>query len=356
MNNWEKEEKGLEVEALSEEKREMNEIWEAMVREVLSTTRIDPETKGKQLEMYVQFTGEVTVQHVRALQSSNYGLCFKKFLELWHSRGKSNELNDFAQGAELFGRLSTVTHSCFREIQHHEKGGKQLTDEEVLRKAQFLTTYYWDKNHSNFNVDDVSKQLSIYLASGMEWDHIDKSLLCMSVRRAYDVELAKGKTLSEQLTEKWFGEFSIFGIFVLMAVRFICFVIPRLIGFVIIVGVGLWSINNLDSSKHPILASLGLLWVSISAVSTFIHYGTREIRHTLKRIVRPPYLKWTEMEPFIDADLYALNQAVNHFRVPHTNLRLVREQLVRLQNSDVQFPVQLLTLIDRAIWKGSHYW
>jgi hypothetical protein len=38
------------------------------------------------------------------------------------------------------------------------------------------------------------------------------------------------------------------------------------------------------------------------------------------------------------------------------DLRLAREQLARLQSTDVDLPVQLLTLIDRAIAKGKDYW
>jgi hypothetical protein len=37
-------------------------------------------------------------------------------------------------------------------------------------------------------------------------------------------------------------------------------------------------------------------------------------------------------------------------------LRLAREQLARLQSTDVDLPVQLLTLMDRAIAKGKDDW
>ena len=351
MNNNEYEEQ-LKEDALAEEKRDMDLVWRKMVKAVLSTTRIDPNTRGKQLEMFIPFTGEVTDEHIRALQSSNYGLSFISFIELWKSRLAPKQWDDIDQGAELFRRLSTTTASCFREIQHYEKEGKRLTDEEILRAVPFLTTDYWDSNHSNFGVNEVSEQLNLYLTSGMEWDHIDKSLLRMCVRRAYDVEQAKKKSLSAQLTERWFDESSVFGFFVSIALRVTGYVLPELIAFVVVAGIFLWSINNLDSSNHPFIAFLGLLYVAISVVSM----GTREIRHTLKRIVRPPYPEWNEIDPFVDADLYALNQAVNHLSAPHTNLRLAREQLIRLQNTELQFPVQLLTFIDRAISKGEHYW
>ena len=58
----------------------------------------------------------------------------------------------------------------------------------------------------------------------------------------------------------------------------------------------------------------------------------------------------------MNVDLWAMNRAVNTFRQGHINLRLVREQLARLQNTEIKLPVQLLTLIDRSIAKGVHYW
>jgi hypothetical protein len=56
------------------------------------------------------------------------------------------------------------------------------------------------------------------------------------------------------------------------------------------------------------------------------------------------------------ADLHALNREVNAYRHSHINLRLVRTQLARLQNTEIKLPVQLLTLIDRSIAAGHHYW
>jgi hypothetical protein len=61
-------------------------------------------------------------------------------------------------------------------------------------------------------------------------------------------------------------------------------------------------------------------------------------------------------DPSVNVDLWSLNKAVNAYRSGHINLRLVREQLSRLQNTEIRFPVQLLTLIDRSIAKGVHHW
>lgn len=335
---------------------EICESWKQMARTILSTTRIDASTKGKNFELFVQFSGDITDDHVRSLQSSEYGRRFKSYIELWRSRPSRSGWADISHGVELFTKISTVTHSCFREVQHLEKSGKQLTDLEILKNAQFLTTRYWDKSHLNFEVNALAEQLNTYISSEMEWEYIGKTLLRMCVRRAYNVEFENGRSLSDIVSEKIFGSSSMVGIFATVILRILGYLTPRLIGIAIIVGVFLWSINNLDSSKHPILASLGLLFSVVSGVGTFIRYGTKEIRDALERIVRPPHSKWNEFEPFIDADLYAIDQAINHFCTPHINLRLVREQLIRLQRSDVQIPVQFLTLVDRAISRGCHSW
>jgi hypothetical protein len=340
----------------AEDKMALEEAWKGLAIEVLSTSRVDPQTQGKSPELFTHFDGEITEKHIRALQSSNYGRCFREFLTLWEARSNKREYDDLELGMELFRRLSQVTHSVFREIQHYQKDRSPLSDEEVLSKAVFSTTYYWDSNHSNFNVFEVGEQLSCYLQSGFEWNHLEKCILRMSVRRAYDVEMAKGRSFSQNLAEKWFGKDSIGGALFWIFFRSIGFSIPKVIGLAISIGVFLWSMGNLEAGKHPLFAVLGLYWVAISVFGSVIHYGTREIRHNVRKLVRPPFFNWNQFEPFIDADLHAMNAAVNGWRVSHVNLRLVREQLTRLQISTIEFPIQLLTLIDRSIGKGCHYW
>jgi hypothetical protein len=346
---------------LIEKKRALDDAWKTLARDVLSTCRVNPKIQGNPLEMFIPFDGKITEKHVRALQRSDYGQSFLTFLTLWDARPQTNDKVHFSDGVAFFQQLSQVTHSVFREIQHYQKDKPPLSDEEILRKAVFLTTYYRDSDHSNFDVIDVSEQLNIYLDSGIEWNHLEKCILQMSVRRAYDAEMANGKPLSEKLTEKWFGKSSMVGFVISLLLRAIGFLLPRLTTLAVNIWVLLWSVNNLTTGKHPVLALIGLYWVALSTCGTFMLFGTYEIRLNIRKLTRPPFAKWNELEPFIDADLHALNKAFNRrnlfqVNVPHINLRLVREQLTRLQNSTVEFPTQLLTLLDRSIAKGCHYW
>lgn len=114
-----------------------------------------------------------------------------------------------------------------------------------------------------------------------------------------------------------------------------------------------WSLNHLKADASSIWAIIGLVFVGATVPISIIHYGTSEIRRLLKMIVDPT---WDPYEPRINDDLRALNAAVNGYRDQHINLRLVRNQLIRLQSTDIHIPVQLLTLIDRSIAKGAHCW
>jgi hypothetical protein len=97
----------------------------------------------------------------------------------------------------------------------------------------------------------------------------------------------------------------------------------------------------------------GLVFVGITLPVAIIHHGTAEIRRLLKRSIDPT---WDPYEPRINADLRALDSTVNGFKDSHINLPLVREQLTRLQSTEIHIPVQLLTLIDRSIAKAVHAW
>lgn len=335
---------------------DMRDAWVMMVRSVLSTTRIDSSTKGMKFELFSEFLGDISDEHVSALQSSDYGRHFKIFISLWCSQSNNGVRHDISDGAELFMQISAITHSSYREIRHLEKAGKQLTEIDVLKKARFLTAYYWNREDSNFDVDALAEKLNAYLVSGIEWEYLDRMMLKMCVRRAYDVEAEKGKSFSNMISEKIFGSSSVAGACVLIVLRIFGYLLPRFIFVSVIVGVFLWSINNFDTNKHLFLAYFGLIFSVISGAATIISYGNKEIRKALRWIIRPPYSKWNEFEPFINADLYALDKSVNNFGAPHVNLRLAREQLIGLQKTEVQIPIQLLTLIDRAIAKGCHYW
>jgi hypothetical protein len=128
--------------------------------------------------------------------------------------------------------------------------------------------------------------------------------------------------------------------------QLIGYVFPILFWLAIDAGIVLWALQHLDGDKSSVWAIVGLLWVAITVPATIIHYGTTEIRHFLHKIVQPG---WDRYEPSMNPDLHALNRAVNGYRNGHINLRLVRQQLIKLQNTEIKMPVQLFTLIDRSI-------
>jgi hypothetical protein len=333
-----------------DEKRHLDDAWKELVKSVLSSIRIDPKSRGKQFEFFLPYEGEVTPEQVKALQHGNYGNAFGHLLRLWKALPELGR-PELYEVAELFKSLSVVTGSPYREIKHLEKN-KPLEQLDVLRKMSFLSNYSWSEN-KQFDVDDLGEQLNTYIRFGIEWPDIEHKLLQMCVARAADENKAKGKPLSETVGEKLVKKNVFLGVVTMMSMMLTGFLLPILFWLAIDVGVLYWSLNHLSGENASIWAYAGLGWIVITVPASIIYYGTTEIRHSLRKIIQPG---WDRFSPTMNADLVTLRNTVNGYRVAHTNLRLVRQLLIRLQTTDIKIPVQLLTLIDRAIAKGDHHW
>jgi len=335
------------------EKAELENAYRELVKDVLSNTRIDPKYKGKEVEFFAPYEGEVTNEQVAALKQSNYAHSFARFVQLWKNLPEKNK-PDLYEVTALFKALSSVTQSPYREIAHLEKDKGSLDQLDVLRKVRFLTTYSWSDRNAQFDVDALGEQLNSYLAVGMEWEFIDRTLLKMCIHRAVDEQRSKNKPVSKTMAESIFGKASVAGVLFEGLLRLVGALLPIVISFAINVAIVIWSLDHLSGDRWSIWAVVGLVYVAVTVASTAIYYGTTEMRHSLKKMIDP---RWNPYDaPSVNADLRALDKAVNAYRNEHINLRLVREQLVRLQNTEVKIPVQLITLIDRSIAKGQHYW
>lgn len=338
------------AEKAADEKRQLNEAWKELVKSVLSSIRIDPKSKGRQFELFLPYEDEVAPEQVDALQHSNYGNAFGHLLQLWRALPEKGR-PELYEVAELFKSLSVVTGSPYREIKHLEKN-RPLEQLDVLRKMSFLSNYPWSEN-KQFDVDDLSEQLNTYIRFGIEWPDLEHKLLQMCVARAADENKATGKLLSETVGEKLVAKNLFVGVVAMISMMLTGFLLPILFWLAIDVWVLYWSLNHLSGESASIWAYAGLGWLVITVPAAIIHYGTTEIRHSVRKIIQPG---WDRFRPTMNADLVALRNTVNGYRAAHTNLRLVRELLIRLQTTEIKMPVQLLTLIDRAIAKGDHHW
>lgn len=343
------------VERLAQEKRDLDDAHKELVKCVLSNTRIDPTYKGKESEFFQAYEVEPTPEQIKALLQGKYYSSFKYFFSAWQKL-PHDKRPELYRVVEMFNQLSKTTVSMFREIQHQENEKKKaLTDTEVLRQATFVTHHVWSDNSSGFNVDDLSGALNEYIDVGIEMPFAERAILKLCVTRAYDEQKAKATDASETLAENWFGKLTYTSIFATVAFK----VIGWLLSIAIYVAIDLWivlaSIKHLSGNEFSYWSWVGLGYVAVTGIITLIHLGTYGTRNALEALAKPK-MSLGSTNPAVNVDLWAMNKAVNAFRTDHINLRLVREQLSRLQSTDIQFPVQLLTLIDRSIAKGVHYW
>jgi len=164
----------------------------------------------------------------------------------------------------------------------------------------------------------------------------------------------KKKGVSETFAEKMFGKLSYSSLFATAFLKILGVLIP----VVIYLGIDLWivwaSIDHLSGEKFSYWAYMGLFYVAVTGIIMLIHLGMKSTREAIEALAKPSAP--STHTPSMNVDLWAMDRAVNIHSNGHINLRLVREQLSRLQNTDIKFPVQLLTLIDRSIAKGEHYW
>jgi hypothetical protein len=338
------------AEKAADERRELNEAWKDLVKSVLSHIRIDAKSKGQQVEFFQPYENEVTPEQIKALQHSGYGRAFATFLELWKATPEKGK-PELYEIAELFRSLSVVTGSPYRQVRYLEDKG-QLEQLDVLRKMVFLSSYSWSE-HKQFDADALGEQLNTYIRSGIQWHSAENTILQMCVARAADENKTKGKPLSEIVGDKVIEKNMFLGVVTMTSMMLGGLLLPILFWLAIDVGIFYWSINQLSRESPSLWAYVGMGWLLITVPAAIIYYGTTEIRHSLRKIIQPG---WNRIGSATNPDLDALSKTVNSHRAAHTNLRLVRELLVRLQTTEIKMPVQLLTLIDRAIAKGVHYW
>jgi len=342
------------AERLAREKAELDDAHQDLVKCVLSNTRIDPKYKGKDVEFFKVYEDEVTPEQVAALVQGKYYQGFRYFYNIWKKmpEGQRPELYRIV---EVVNQLSRSTMSMYRDIEHAESQKKSpLTDTQVLQQAPFLSQYTWGEKTSGFNVDDLGQALNEYLDLGIEAPFVDRIVLKLSITRAYDEQRAKTQDVSETFAEKLFGKLSYASTFATAVFRVLVYFIP----IVVYLGIDLWiiwaSLGHLSGEKLSYWAYVGLFYVAVTGIITLIHLGTHGTRKAIEALAKPTAPAGNT--PSMNVDLWAINRAVNIHGNGHINLRLVREQLNRLQNTEIKFPVQLLTLIDRSIAKGAHYW
>jgi hypothetical protein len=339
---------------LTREQAEYDDALEELVRCVLSNTRIDPKYKGKEIEFFQTYEAEVTPEHVKSFRQGNYYQAFNYFYNIWKDLPPDTR-PELYRITYMLIKLSKSTHSMYREIEHAESQSKKpLDDLSILRRAPFLSRCNYGPHTSHFNVDDVGAALNEYLDIGIEAPFVDRIVLKMSISNAYELEKLKKKDLSERFAEKVFGQLSYSSIFAAAFLKILSGLIP----IVLYLGIDLWivwaSLGHLSGEKFSYWAYIGLFYVATSGIIMLIHLGMKSTREAIEALARPSAP--STYTPSINIDLWAMNGAVNDYVSGHINLRLIREQLTRLQNTDIKLPVQLLTLIDRSIAKGEYYW
>lgn len=342
------------AERQAREKSDLDDAHKELVKCVLSNTRIDPKYKGQKIEFFKPYEDEVTPEQIKALMQGKYYQSFKHFYNIW-KKLPEEQRPELYRIVEMFNSLSKSTMSMYREIEHAESQKKRaFTDTEILHQAPFLSQYNWSEKTSGFNADDLGQALNEYLDIGIEAPFVDRSVLKLCTWRANDEQRAKAQDASESLSETLFGKLTYTSIFATLVFKILGFFIP----ITIYLGIDLWiiwaSLDHLSGEKFSYWAWIGLFYVAVTGIITLIHLGTHGTRKAIEALAKP--ITPTGDTPSINVDLWAMNRAVNIHSNGHINLRLVREQLSRLQNIDIKFPVQLLTLIDRSIAKGLYYW
>ncbi len=336
---WVREEREYE---LAEEQHDLESAWEAQVTNVLSSCEIAPECKGKRLQWLKRYEGKVSSEQITALKQSKYGRCFQQFINLWKQLPEQGRM-DLGSASGMFARLTTVTHGTYNELCHERKNSSaqhEFTELEVLRKAQWLQPYLWSDGWQQLYPYELAEQLQRYIELGMEWPYLERLALKAAVRSAYHEQRDKVKLPFENL-------------FVYLGLRFVGWLLPILVMIGVDVAIVVWALGHLSGESASMWAIVGLVFVGLTAPITLIHFGMSEVRYLLKHIAYPGY---DPFEPKINVDLNALHIATNMLRPEHINLRLAREQIARLQSTEIRIPVQFLTLIDRAIAKGVHSW
>lgn len=335
------EEEEADREELSDEEREIEDAWRDQVVNVLSHTRIDPKSKGNQFEWFLKYEGQVTPEQIKALKLSHYGQAFHTFIRHW-KRLPEDSRGYLGSVAEFFAQCAVITHGPYNQLRHLEKAKEEpLSELQVLRQAQWLETYFWDEGSWDFDSRELGSQLSYYIELGMEWPYLERQLLKCCIHRAAKEQHRKIVAPFRKSPGAY------------LAGRLSGFIVPVLMTIGIDAAIAIWSLARLSGEHKSVWAIVGLAFVAFTIAVSIVHYGTSEVRRLLQKLLDP---RWDPYDPKINRDLEMLHRTVNGYPDPHLNLRLVREQLVRLQATDIHIPVQFLTLLDRAIAKGVHSW
>jgi hypothetical protein len=347
--------------ASDEEKKEIDEFARELVTMILSHVHFDKQYEGKALQFFQRYDeSAVTDEHLTAIRRSPLWESLNRYLRNWKSRPQPKD--DLPLALEFFKTLCLATNSPYRCLANLEKDGRKVDDLTLLRKVTFLTPggYKGASKTLYFDTDGVAEALSAYLDTDVHWEEMEREVLCLLIRRIFEEEQAKHSKPTAEVFIEWWGAKDLplsVGVVLSLVIGLAAWLIPRMIGIGIVasvlIAIGLWSMDHLHAGWFTYLALLGLGWVVTGVISWGVYLGTADIRNRLQSIARPSE---ADDKTACLLELRALEQMVNAYRTSHINLRFVRDLLARCISQGVKVPAQMLTLIDRSIAAGRHYW
>lgn len=358
--------KAEEADRLAAEKEAMDDAWKELVTSVLSLTTIDPKDKRKRRQFYQRHVDKVTDEQVIALQHSPYGESFQYIVDLWEKkpREKRPDLYDVIEVFKNFAELTDSGADGLCERQNRYEIPSPSTQLYILSRAAFLQGHFF-REHDRWNPYRVSENLNQYIDLDLPSPEVERKLLLLCIDRAAKQARHDKRSFTEALANDWdWVSETWYGVFLQILMKVTGYSLSRFFGWSFFVAgtaaIAILALNYL-SYNYSIVPILGLIFVGYNIIKFAVFRGTLSIAVSLRHVLAPPHPEWkkdylgTLLDTPIPLDLWALDKAVKYDR-GHINLRLVRDQLIRLQNTDIDLPVQFITLLDRAIADGEHYW
>jgi hypothetical protein len=341
------------------EQEEFDSAVQRIALMFLSNSRIDQKYASEKIQPFLENEAGLTAEEIESFRSSRaYETCVY-LAGVWKASQSGNKYNlgDWLSIAERAALALQIPYRTYATL--------VSKDERVIASVDFLSqavllpgaSYGWSEKKINLNLVNFTDVLGQYLQSGIRWKHLERVALQQITRHSYDREKAKKTPIAQKLSRRIFQEDTPKQI----ALRLILQAVGRLAGVSTRIFLSfaplVWAINDQSINGVRALNLVAFAWPSWVLFDWFFSQIAKRQVAASTAISAPIEQFGLTKDETMSKNLMELERLTNMFAYPvHINLRAVRYHLRKEIARNREIPIELLSILDRAIAADEHFW
>ena len=324
----------------------------------LSNSRIDQKYASEKIQPFLEHEAELTAEEIKSFRSSRaYKTCVY-LAGVWKASQSGNKysLDDWLSIVE---KAALALQSPYRQY-----ATLVSKDERVIASVKFLSQVNllpysagWSEKEINLNLHNFTGALGTYLRSGIRWKDLERVALQQITRHSYDREKAEKTSIAQKLSRRIFQENTPTQI----ALRLILQAVGRLAGVSIRIFLSfaplVWAINDQSINGFRALNLVALAWPVWVLFDWFFSQIAKRLVAASTALSAPIEQFGLTKDEAMSKNLMELERLTSMFAYQvHINLRAVRYHLRKEIARNQEIPIELLSILDRAIAADELFW